>query len=611
VTRLLIIDDSAFQARVMADILAGDGHETMICSSAEDALERFERDRPDLILTDLLLPGMNGFDLCHKLRSREGGAKVPVIVITGRDDATDRLRGLSAGADAFITRDRQPREILARVRRVLELASRRDMDAREAPVSMIFGGQTWTFETSREHLAELLVSAFEDLGSLQQQALRQQTSRSHQVQLQAQIQALNTKIERLASRDPLTDLLNLRGLEQRIVQARGLDGRHTPSFTFFLVRCTNYPATNVRLGYAVGDILLREFARRITEALSPEDLVARVGGEEFLAAVPDLPVGHASILARLLHLALTQQPVALSMEALRPTAVIGFQRLRRGPGDLTELAARLHLRLELLEQESHASVLDLDEPQADKTHDLEFFRRMERDLQEGRGLRTLFHPIFHLREQRIAAYEILSRGPRGFFELPQDFFRFCFDANILTQVDLQCLRLGVRAAEEMDDKVRFHVNLYPSTLLATPVDRILGFFPSDTSRYCIEISEEQILSDPTTLVGPVAALKAAGLQVAIDDVGFGRSWLESLLLLEPDLVKIDKRTVAGIARNPSMLRALKRLIKVSLALDAEIVAEGVECVEDFAALVELGVTYGQGFLWGGPEAADRRSSPET
>jgi len=124
--------------------------------------------------------------------------------------------------------------------------------------------------------------------------------------------------------------------------------------------------------------------------------------------------------------------------------------------------------------------------------------------------------------------------------------------------------------------------------------------PLPQGTFCLEISEQQIIGDPSYLIEPVRALRAAGLLIAIDDVGFGSSCLESLVLLEPDVLKIDKRCVIGIARHPERAAHLRRYLGIARTLAAEIVAEGVETADDLAVLRDLGVELAQGFYWGRP-----------
>jgi EAL domain-containing protein (putative c-di-GMP-specific phosphodiesterase class I) len=222
-------------------------------------------------------------------------------------------------------------------------------------------------------------------------------------------------------------------------------------------------------------------------------------------------------------------------------------------------------------------------------------------LRRKGAFRAVAQPIYNLADESVAGYELLSRGPQGPFEMPTDFFRICLEDNFLTTVDLHCLKNCVAATANLEHRGRFHVNLFPSTLLATPPERLISLLQTDDdSVFCIEMSEQQFLSDPACLMEQIAAFKKAGILVAMDDVGFGRSSLEALVLLEPDLVKIDPNYVSGISAESRKLRSFERLIRMAQSLDAEVVAEGIETTADLALLRDLGVGYGQGFLWGRP-----------
>jgi EAL domain-containing protein (putative c-di-GMP-specific phosphodiesterase class I) len=225
-------------------------------------------------------------------------------------------------------------------------------------------------------------------------------------------------------------------------------------------------------------------------------------------------------------------------------------------------------------------------------------------LRKGECFRAVSMPILKLDDESLVGYEILSRGPAGAFEMPDDLFRVSCEHNLLTIVDLRCLKTCLNACvlPKFDQKARFHVNLFPSTIIDTPIDRLLTLFPSTRKKgnFCIELSEQQFIGDPAYLRDHIAALKENGILVAIDDVGFGRSSLESLIILEPDIVKIDRKYVSGIADEPAKARLLKRLVKVVRALGAELVAEGIERREELELLLEVGVRYGQGWYWGKP-----------
>ncbi|HEU5323865.1 MAG TPA: response regulator, partial [Methylomirabilota bacterium] len=115
--RILIIDDEPEIVRGLEDNLRFEGYETSAAADGEEGLRRASAEAPDLILLDLMLPRVSGWDVCRELRRR--GVDVPVIMLTARGDEVDRVRGLELGADDYVAKPFSLRELLARVRAVL------------------------------------------------------------------------------------------------------------------------------------------------------------------------------------------------------------------------------------------------------------------------------------------------------------------------------------------------------------------------------------------------------------------------------------------------------------------------------------------------------------
>jgi DNA-binding response OmpR family regulator len=118
--KILVIDDEPKIVEICRDYLKADGYEVVSAADGPNGLAAIRREKPDLIVLDLMLPGMDGLDLCRQLR-RE--SNVPVIMLTARVDEADKLVGLELGADDYITKPFSPRELVARVRTVLRRAS--------------------------------------------------------------------------------------------------------------------------------------------------------------------------------------------------------------------------------------------------------------------------------------------------------------------------------------------------------------------------------------------------------------------------------------------------------------------------------------------------------
>ncbi len=115
-TRVLIVEDEESLADPLAFLLRKEGFETTIAGDGPSALAEFDREGADIVLLDLMLPGMSGTDVCKQLRTRSG---VPVIMVTARDSEIDKVVGLELGADDYVTKPYSARELIARIRAVL------------------------------------------------------------------------------------------------------------------------------------------------------------------------------------------------------------------------------------------------------------------------------------------------------------------------------------------------------------------------------------------------------------------------------------------------------------------------------------------------------------
>ena len=118
-TRVLVVDDEPTIREIVVGYLERDGFETLEAADGDRARELLERDLPDLVVLDVMLPGTDGLDLCRWIRSR---SRLPVIMLTARGEESDRIVGLELGADDYVTKPFSPRELAARVRTVLRRA---------------------------------------------------------------------------------------------------------------------------------------------------------------------------------------------------------------------------------------------------------------------------------------------------------------------------------------------------------------------------------------------------------------------------------------------------------------------------------------------------------
>ncbi|MGK5055521.1 EAL domain-containing protein [Janthinobacterium sp. LB2P49] len=347
---VLVVDDDTMTRILVTEALEPEGFRIEEAASGPEALAAFQRGVPDLILLDVAMPGMSGFECCAQLRRLPGGAHVPIVVLTGNDDDDSIKQALEAGASDFISKPMQWRLLAHRLRYLLRASSAltelsriqeslshaqalarlgnweyrvADGDGYWSPELLrILGLEADCGPTSFDRLLQclpeaqrpLLLDAFMELHasgtgySLEHKVLRpdggecivfhqaEAVREGHQVLLtrgtvqditERKLQEL--RIEYLANHDALTDLPNRQLLNDRIGQACAHAHRTRLHLATLMLDLDRFKFVNDSYGHPVGDALLQEVARRLKMAVRAGDTVARQGGDEFVILLTDLP----------------------------------------------------------------------------------------------------------------------------------------------------------------------------------------------------------------------------------------------------------------------------------------------------------------------------------
>ncbi|MBU8871775.1 MAG: EAL domain-containing protein, partial [Gemmatimonadales bacterium] len=422
--------------------------------------------------------------------------------------------------------------------------------------------------------------------------------------LNRELASVTARFNLLANTDTLTGLLNRKGLERVILDELGRCRDQEEEPVVLLVDLDDFSRLSATLGHGVGDLVLMAAARRISESIGPQDKVGRCGIDRFMVMLSDSTVAAGEIIAEKIRLAISRDVIQAGEHSLTTTASLGLIAVNPDSMSFDEVLSKAHFVLQCSKLEGKNRVtrgatieeVGMIRPVAEGPD-------MVQALLRGNVFQIKSQPIVKLGDGRIVSHEMLVRGPEGPLRRPDNLFRYCQEKDILTAVDLRCLKKCAAAAMLASGGGDYHVNIMPTTLLQTPAEELIRVlrFPSGEGRCCLEISEQQLLHDPSVLVPRTRILQKAGIRIAIDDVGFGHSCLEGLIMLQPQVMKVDKRLIQGVAKDQELRQSLRRLLKVADVLEAEVVAEGIEKDEDCQALLDLGVKYGQGFLFGEPE----------
>jgi len=412
------------------------------------------------------------------------------------------------------------------------------------------------------------------------------------------IEERNRELKRLVMIDPLTEAMNRRGFERVLSTETSRAKRNGTKNFALLIDCDDFKGINEKYGHSVGDLVLRELSSRLQKAIRPTDHLARIGGDEFLILLAEVDDQTALMIAERVRLAIADTPINLSEGSTLVTTSIGVTELSLELMSIEEILAAASAGLKSSKKAGKNAVTF---SASAKTDGSEITFLLDK-LRSGESLRTVYQPIAQLDNQHVVGYELQCRGPAGVFEQPEAFSKVAREHNLRTAIDLKCLKLCLEKKDELPDRKPVHIKVCPSTLIDLPVEVLEDFFKTGGREVCLALSEHEFFADPVCLKGHVDRLKELGVKIALDRIGYGFSSLESLLLLSPDFIRLDKELVRKCAGDDVHREFVNKLVSISSQLNCKVIADGIESQADVQVMNSCGVGYGQGVFWGMPVA---------
>ena len=414
---------------------------------------------------------------------------------------------------------------------------------------------------------------------------------------------LRTQLEGLSRLDPLTGVLNRRGLRRSIEQEVERRRVNKTDIQALFIDLDDFKRINDVYGHSTGDEVLRNVSSMIEGAVRSTDHVARLGGDEFMVLLPDTDRAAATLVAEKLFNGLSTAVVAERFPHIRIGLSLGLVSANKEDEAVADFIERTERALHAAKRLGKGRIIHEDNlftAVSDKRLNAE---EMVKLLREPSSFFALRQPIIDLKDRSVAGYELLTRSSCPGLHSPEDFLQFAKDVGIVNLVDMNAFKACARATRTLRPGQACHINILPSSLEYHMAEEILRMLPQGErlSNVCLELSEKELVQKPELFAEMLQKLRAAGLKIALDDVGNGFSSLETMLLVRPEVVKIDRALVSKISQRQEQRTMLFNLMQMVAPWNAIIVAEGVEEEEDFEVLQELGVDYAQGYLFGLPE----------
>ncbi|MBU6257037.1 MAG: EAL domain-containing protein [Burkholderiales bacterium] len=419
------------------------------------------------------------------------------------------------------------------------------------------------------------------------------------------------RIQRLASSDLLTGLANRAGLHDTMQTAMSRARRHQGALAVLMIDLDRFKPVNDRHGHMVGDLVLKEVARRLSRCLRQSDLRARYGGDEFVVVVeetegPDTGRAAAERIVERLN-----EPMQIDALVVSIGASVGIARYPDDAEDDDELLRKADSALYRAKAGDRGKVClynaALDQRLAERT-------ALELALREGIAAGQLvpfYQPIVDLKTQQVRSLELLCRWrhPTQGLLGPEKFIALAEESGLIGPLTMSLLRQACVDLQGLPPQWRLSINVAPHQIqdesLVPELLAILGAHDVPPQRLDVELTETALVNDTARARAVILALKAAGMTVTLDDFGTGYSSLSYLAEMTFDKIKIDRSFVRTLHERSQSAKIVGAVVGLSRSLGVETVAEGVETEADAKALTRLGCTLGQGYLYGHPVPAAR------
>jgi diguanylate cyclase (GGDEF)-like protein/PAS domain S-box-containing protein len=436
---------------------------------------------------------------------------------------------------------------------------------------------------------------------------------SHRKAAEERERETRRKLSRLAQHDSLTGLPNRLYLNNKMPRVMANIDASDSLMALLYVDVDNFKNINDSLGHGPGDRLLQVVARRMRAAVSAHDVVARMGGDEFVIVAPLMPdVAAIDALAERLQMAV-RAPIALDGETVAVTASLGIAVYPTDGPDFKALQKHADIALYQAKEAGRACHRFFS---ADMDLRVSEHVALEQALRHAVGTNQIYmeyQPVVDLRTGLLSSLEALMRWrhPERGIIAPVQFIPVAEKSGLIAELGLQALTQVVAQIRAWLDRnvpiVPVAINVSPMQLERTDFAQVVAELAAkdgvDPRWLRFEITESAMMKEPDRFIDILKKLRELGSQVLIDDFGTGYSSLSYLNRLPVDTLKIDRTFVRDLGTDASRTPLIHAVIDVAKKLRLNTVAEGVETVQQATLLREYGCDFAQGYLYGKPMGA--------
>lgn len=549
--KILVADDSKTTRTLLSESLKKLGHEVIPASNGQEAIDIFQNEHPDLIILDVIMEGIDGFECARRIRAIDVNDWIPIIFLSGAIDDENIAHGINAGGDDYLTKPYSEVTLAAKIQAMQRIADMRQK----------------LFTTTQQLAA-------------------------------------------LSSTDALTGIYNRLQFDKALQEKISYVNRYKKILALLFIDLDNFKIINDTLGHFMGDLLLKEVAKRLQSCLRLDDFIARIGGDEFAIILTDIK--DTQIVNDIAQKIINTLSPAYNLigNEIHVSCSIGIACYPTPETNAKNLVKNADIAM------YHAKELGrnnfqyfTDELNASHKRQIYLETALKVAL-ENNELFITYQPIYDLKTRKIVRVEALTcwHHPKLGIISPEIFIPLAEEIGlidligtwIIRRVCEQCSRWSLMGYKDC----KISINISPRQLLQKNLPQIISDILRDT--YVSPQFLELELTESSTLIYSklsediLKAVRDMGLQIALDDFGTGYSSLTHLKQLPISAIKIDKSFIQEVNTDNNNAMIVKSMIALGNNLHFDVIAEGIETEEQLQFLITNDCPQGQGYYFTRP-----------
>ena len=552
---ILIVDDELVSRYTVEVLLSTEGYNLEFAKNGEEGLKKAVELSPDLMLLDVMMPGMDGFEVCQRLRADHRLAELPVVMVTALDDRESRLRGIESGADDFMSKPYDRAELRARIRTITRLNRYRRL-----------------VETEE-------------------------------------------KLAYLANYDTLTGLPNRSLLLERLTQALNSAKRTKQNVAVLAMDLDSFQIINDSLGHETGDNMLKKIGQRLTKIVEKLGAtVSRIGGDEFVVMFEtNNIVKDVSEMAQCLLDNISNQ-IVLDSHEIVVTSSMGISIYPADGKDGKVLLKNADTALSRAKADGKNTYQFFTTKMNEVALERLILENQLRKVLSQNELRVYYQPQVEANTGKIIGTEALIRWQHPELGLvsPTKFIPVAEEMGLIIPIGEWVLRTACKQNKIWQQSgfppLRISVNMssrqFQSDNLLQIVKNALTDSQLNPIYLELELTESVLMAEESDEINNIilllTELRSIGIKIAIDDFGTGYSSLSYLKRFPVNSLKIDRSFVKDIPIDNDDAAITRAIIALAHSLRLYVIAEGVETLEQLEFLQNQQCEIIQGYYFSTP-----------